>query len=370
MKKNQKQYYVEFFNHNNFGDDLFVYTLCRKFPEIMFHTNGKKDKVQSLKKIENLYIHYDNWINRKLNAVLKRVYKKQDLLLKYRSRHCKGIIYIGGSLYIQPQDKWLKDYYLNSDRLSIKGKSFNLIGANFGPYKDESFLNHFKDKFKEYEYVCFRDKKTYRLFQDLENVNYAPDIIFQIRDWFPNKKINKKDNEKNKYILFSLVGENVIKNYEEYIEQVNIWVKEYLNRDFNIILLSMCKEQGDLETCNNIKKLNGDCDRIKIVSYENDVEKILEYIYYAEYVVGTRFHSIVISLALNISVFPIIYSNKTINMLKDIDFKGKYIDSNEISKIGFAWVDYNRCNKNDVNSDELAHEAQKHFKWIQNNLNR
>lgn len=86
--------------------------------------------------------------------------------------------------------------------------------------------------------------------------------------------------------------------------------------------------------------------------------------------VGTRFHSIVISLALNISVFPIIYSNKTINMLKDIDFKGKYIDSNEISKIGFAWVDYNRCNKNDVNSDELAHEAQKHFKWIQNNLNR
>ena len=73
MKKNQKQYYVEFFNHNNFGDDLFVYTLCRKFPEIMFHTNGKKDKVQSLKKIENLYIHYDNWIKRKLNAVLKSV---------------------------------------------------------------------------------------------------------------------------------------------------------------------------------------------------------------------------------------------------------------------------------------------------------
>ena len=181
MKKNQKQYYVEFFNHNNFGDDLFVYTLCRKFPEIMFHTNGKKDKVQSLKKIENLYIHYDNWIKRKLNAVLKRVYKKQDLLLKYRSRHCKGIIYIGGSLYIQPQDKWLKDYYLNSDRLSIKGKSFNLIGANFGPYKDESFLNHFKDKFKEYEYVCFRDKKTYRLFQDLDEYSYAAEPPVQFR---------------------------------------------------------------------------------------------------------------------------------------------------------------------------------------------
>ena len=36
-----------------------------------------------------------------------------------------------------------------------------------------------------------------------------------------NKKINKKDNEKNKYILFSIVGENVIENYEEYEKLMN-----------------------------------------------------------------------------------------------------------------------------------------------------
>lgn len=43
-----------------------------------------------------------------------------------------------------------------------------------------------------------------------------------------------------------------------------------------------------------------------------------------EYIVATRFHAMVIGWALRKKVFPIIYSKKTLNVIQDVNFHGKY----------------------------------------------
>ena len=46
----------------------------------------------------------------------------------------------------------------------------------------------------------------------------------------------------------------------------------------------------------------------------------------SEYVIATRFHAMILGLAENKPVLPIIYSDKTINVLNDLNFEGEIID--------------------------------------------
>lgn len=353
------EYYIEFFNHHNFGDDLFIYCITKTFPNITFHINGSKKNLRGLCNIKNLKIHYDNIVLKKVNSLLRRIYKQKDLLLSYRARNCVAVIYLGGSLFIEPKDSNLDDYYLNNIRRHINGKKFFLIGANFGPYRTENFYNHFLSEFATYNLVSFRDIESYNAFNSLSNVQYAPDIVFSIQEWFASfSKIDKN------YVLFSVVGETVVENYLEYKNQIVNWIKEYISNGFFVVLLAMCNEQGDLDVCNEIFKIIDNSDSIKIVSYEDDLLEIINYIASADFVIGTRFHSIVTSLALSVPVLPLIYSKKTFSMLKDCGFNGIQIDTNEISKYTFNEIEQNRLNGNQLNTKQLAEDSKKHFSFI------
>ena len=353
------EYYIEFFNHHNFGDDLFIYCITRSFPNALFHINGTPNNLRGLTNIENLKIHYDNIFLKKLNGFLRRVYRKKDFILNYRARNCVAVIYLGGSLFIEPDESNLENYYLNNIRRRVEGKRFFLIGANFGPYRTESFHNHFLSEFGTYDFISFRDKKSYTAFDSLNNVQYAPDIVFSIREWFGDIK-----KSGNRYILFSVAGETVVKNYQPYKNQIIDWAKQYISNGFSIVLLAMCDEQGDLRSCNEILEELDDSSNINVVSYGNDLIEVINYIASSDYVIGTRFHSIVTSMALNVPVLPLIYSKKTANMLEDCGFDGIQIDINEISQYTFKEIEKNRLNGNKLNAHQLAIDSKKHFSFI------
>lgn len=353
------EYYIEFFNHHNFGDDLFIYCITRAFPNTLFHINGSKKNLKGLTNIKNLKIHYDNIFFKKLSGLLRRVYRQKDFLLSYRARNSEAVIYLGGSLFIEPEDSNLEDYYVNNIRRRVDGKKFFLIGANFGPYRTESFYNHFLSEFETYDFISFRDKESYTVFDSLNNVQYAPDIVFSIREWFGGIKKSEK-----RYILFSVVGETVVKNYLPYKKKIIDWAKQYISNGFSIVLLAMCNEQGDLRTCSEILEDLDDSSNVNVVSYENDLIEVINYIASSDYVIGTRFHSIVTSIALNVPVLPLIYSKKTANMLEDCGFNGIQIDINEISRYTFKEIERNRLNGNKLNAQQLAIDSKKHFSFI------
>lgn len=57
-----------------------------------------------------------------------------------------------------------------------------------------------------------------------------------------------------------------------------------------------------------------------------NIEEALNFLGQSQIIVGTRFHANILGLILEKTIIPIIYSNKTEEFLKDIDFKGKVFD--------------------------------------------
>ena len=66
--------------------------------------------------------------------------------------------------------------------------------------------------------------------------------------------------------------------------------------------------------------------------YEGEYNKATELLGRCKYVIATRFHAVILALLFGKPVYPIIYSDKTKNVLYDIKFKGDTITINKISE--------------------------------------
>ena len=109
--------YLDAFLANNFGDDLFVDILLKRYPNHNFIaiSNG---------------IVYNRYSNLKVfsNSFFYRVMKKFKLD-KLIANRCDLIVTIGGSMYIENTGV-KQDFNLGKNKRYI-------LGANFGPYKSE-----------------------------------------------------------------------------------------------------------------------------------------------------------------------------------------------------------------------------------------
>lgn len=63
--------------------------------------------------------------------------------------------------------------------------------------------------------------------------------------------------------------------------------------------------------------------------YQKNIKNALELLASASFVIGTRFHSIILALSFGIAVYPIIYNCKTKHYLKDLGFRFNFADIND-----------------------------------------
>jgi len=354
MKKVMIYAYTNF----NLGDDLFIKVLCERYPHTKFILHAPREYKVNLNEIENITIIPDDTLIVRGINFLSRKLKFEFLTRNLIAKNCDMAVLIGGSLFIE-LDNWQHAYELKKNML-IKNKPFFLLGANFGPYKDRNFQLKYKELFKEYTDICFREQYSYDLFENLNNIRMADDIIFQLE--------KSVEEEVENYIVISVIkpSEKNIPNFDEiYYQKLRDIAIYFIERELNVTFMSFCESEGDKEAIENVIKIIPEkySNKIKKHLYKLNMEETLGVIAKSKFVIATRFHAMIVGWVYNKPVFPIAYSKKMTNVINDVGFEGSYIELANLHNLEPEIV-YNSLDTNSIDVSKQAINAKNHFKKL------
>lgn len=346
-----KKIFLKSYLNNNLGDDLFIDIITKRYKNDMFYLLTYKK--ENAKFNSNVKIY--NWkVNKLLNRIIKLATLNIVNLEKIYIKKCDATVLIGGSMFIEKKHKKIN--------LNSKKSNFFVLGINFGPFESEEFKNYYDKIFSMAQDVCFRDKYSYDLFSNLDNVRYTYDIVFGL-------KLKDVEMQEEKNVIISVIDCNKKcepKNKDKYEQLIVDLINKFYDLQYNITLMSFCKNEGDenaIESIldkiqnNNVKKT------IKQYNYNGNIEEALNVLQKSSIIVGSRFHANILGMLMNKTILPIAYSDKTIHTLNDIGYKGKVIDIRKLDQFNV-----NNLTENDLtyklNIDKIRKEAEKHFEKL------
>ncbi len=336
----------------NLGDDLFIEMLVKRYPRARFYmwSDPKNRKVFS--DLKNLRIWDPNgWFPRLLGRIRPSFGARWTAFPKDL---CDCCVYIGGSIF-QEYDTWPD--IVNWWKYHSERYPFYVLGANFGPWHTPAYRDGMAEAFRDLKDLCFRDRYSHDLFPDRSRV--APDLLFGQE--FP-------ETEEKKQVFLSVIdcknGPSGLGAAADRYEACLIeMATDYRAHGYAVILASFCKVEGDEAACLRLQKAlrdRGVESRTLFYTGENR-EEMLREIAASALVVGTRFHANVLGLAAGRRVLPILYSDKTKNMLKDIGFSGPTMDLREqFGPVLLEQLDRTRM----LDASTLAQNAERHFEEL------
>ena len=325
------------YSKKNLGDDLFLVKISEKYPNKEFYYTAY---------IENNFLNFPNLHPLKLyNLFFILITIPYIIFSQFES-----IIWLGGSIFIESKS-WKFLYMLR--RLLIlfhhKSKKF-IIGSNFGPYNDPNFLICYKKFMLKMDDVCFRDRYSYNLFSDLNNIRLESDVVFGLN--------YTKTEFTNKTIAFSIINpKNIsqIKSHTSYINYCKQAVMYFAKLGYTINLLSFCDFEGDDLFCNYLAdELKN--EKIFVVNYNGDYKKMLKVIEQAELLICTRFHSMILAALMRKNFICISYSKK-INEYAKTFFRNSITIESIDENLKFIYK-YNYVDNEILEYDILSAERQ------------
>ena len=360
-----KKILVNAYTSLNFGDDLFLKILFDRYHNVKWILpRGGRIYKELFREYENVEVKCSLLFRVKNKVGIK---EKNSIFTKYDAG-----IYIGGSIFMEIP-KWRKQL-LERKRLiksfSRKNKPYFILGSNFGSYKSDEFMNEYVRLFKYCRDVCFRDKYSYSFFRKYENIRKAPDIVFQLKP----RNITKIKNSIG-ISLIDISNRDELSKYENnYLNKVRDLVLEGNKRGYRFTFFSFCKHEGDLIAINKVVKLIGkECrENFEVVNYEGNIDEFLEKFESMENIIGTRFHSVILSQVFNQGLYPFIYSDKTLNVLRDIGLGQEYYHirnceesegKSDKDKFDVGYI-LDIISSNKINNKELFIESEKQFQEL------
>ena len=284
----------------NLGDDLFVRMLCARYPYVTFQVAATPDYRERLADVANLEVH-----------------DQADFPALVRA--ADAVAHIGGCCFVQHGADFSRFY--ETDRfLADNARHLVFLGGNFGPYTDDSYLAAYRELFRRYDGLTFRDRYSAGLFEGYPNVAYAPDIVFG----YPARTAEKRPKAvfapirmEGREGTFGIAG-----HAEAYRRAMVGLARELVGRGYEICLVSFCQGQGDEQACSAIAAAltPGEREHVRRVWYQNSVEDVVREFEDAECVVATRFHAMVLGFAHGCRVLPVVYDQKTQKVLEDLAY--------------------------------------------------
>lgn len=365
-----KKFYVEGYWKGNLGDDLFLKILCERYPECNFTiiADFKYRETYNFENIEFISEKKDMFtkINNKLRSYTNQL-KAPVKNLKFDSYN--GFIELGGSLFMLPKNGKLSDYnYKQRQKFIQKFKSGFIIGSNFGPFSSQYQLRKYFDLFKKYNGIVFRDSFSYSLFNNLKNIDWAPDVVFGLSESI--KDSHKEDTPA--YIVISVIDINRKLEKDTYSSTLEI---EYYNKliefinnavlnEKNVILFSFCEFENDYNVCLEIfNRLNEKQKKYVTVYNHKNIDNSLKIISNAERIIASRFHAMILGWVYEIPTMVISYSKKIENVINDSWPEQKFQDIHQVKELNIKDIFMaEKIPQHIVN--EYKMDSRRHFEFL------
>lgn len=344
------------YTHYNLGDDLFIKTICERYPNTNFLLLAPRGYCMTFSNLKNLKIIKSDSVLFRSGKLIATALNKKQILYSFLARKCHLQIYAGGSIFIQ-HDHWKEDY-INVQAMATKKIPFFVLGANFGPFYEQGFLQAYYKLFCHLTDICFRDHYSYSLFKELPNVRLATDMIFQM------EPIYLRNAEQS--VIISVIKPSIRKSLQGYDEIYYNKMREiiccFLKEGYHVTLMSFCEYERDHEAIENILAPLSKpyINHIHTFYYKHDLEEALKLISSCTFVVATRFHAMILGWLYQKSVFPIAYSSKMTNMIKDVNFQGDYVQFHELETLEAETV-YQSMNRNRIDVTKQIIKAKEQF---------
>lgn len=305
------------YSRANFGDDLFIYILANKYKNIQFYIHIKEEKYKKpFLNLENI-----NFINNERDV---RNIKIDEF---------DAYIYVGGSIFIESEysRNEVKEFNYFIKECVKENKPFFYITCNFGQYQTQEYLDLVKENFSLCKGVWVRDKKTYELFKEIPTVSFAPDLVFTL------DLKNIKSSKKLKNIGISIINLEIRENLKEKIDIYSDYLKriiiKFAKRGYEIYLVSFCEFEEDKKAIDKIKAMIPVeySNNVNELLYEGDIEEFIKKYSKINYMIGTRFHSMILSIILKQKIYNLFYSKKQKNISDDYELFSNMMDIKDLT---------------------------------------
>lgn len=345
----------------NLGDDLFLDTLFRRFPDVDFEIES-----WYYDRYKKFIACYPNVSIRKNGGFLPRVKEKFGIydIDKAYVKKFDAVIYIGGSIFKENPENDLLDILCEKEVEFSKKKNipYYFVSCNFEDKYSEEFFERKRRMFENSEKVFFRDRYSYELFKEIKSVEYSEDFVFLSPH---GKRLSAVEPKKILGIsVIDLESRKSLSCYEEeYFEFLKNSIKEYADLGYKTRLFAFSKPEGDLKAAERIlNMLDNDLKKsVEIEAYSGDIEKTLFAFAECEKIICTRFHSMVLAMIFGREFYPIIYSGKQLNIIKDMDIcENMYIFGRENRLV------FGKYENNDENCDNIFRYFNQFFRVDKN----
>lgn len=347
MSITEKKYVVDAYFSNNFGDDLFLEILVKRYPEARFYfiTNSE-----------------GNIINFKRNPRIKRTSRKEVIK---SAKSFDAYIMIGGSMFQQPRN-WFRQW-LNLLAIvlvfNMVKKPCLIIGCNFGPYKSKLYLILYKSIFSKLNYISVRDQNSfYKLKSKKINLHVYPDIAFSFA-----KKIKEIEKESIGRELQPTVGISImdfgVKNNDYENDMVKIISALQKKAKIKIFSFQCSNEIDDMKIIKRVmKKLSS--KNIEIINYNGNIDFFIKQYKTCSSFLSTRFHSLIMSLLCGHNIIAINYNEKVKNTIDYLKLKIKSVEVNQLNKIEISDLIRNNALEREYDLDKVSSLSEKHFEYL------
>ena len=352
-----KKVFLYAYDRQNLGDDLFVHTITKRYPDVQFYIWSDARNRAVFRCLPNLKV-----IDRDSGFVHFLQKLRPSLVARYRAwleQRCDAVVYIGGSIFMEyPNWEQIASWW----EYEADNRPFYVLGANFGPWHTEAYREKMAEIFSHMQDVCFRDRYSSGLFSNVDTVRRAPDILFS----YPMPRVAVDD----KQIFISAIdcagrdeSHGLNSCDERYTNNMARLLRGLLEEGYQLVLGSFCREEGDERGIEKILAAM-DCQDhpgIRVLCYDGtNADELTTAIAGSGAVIATRFHAAILALAAGRPVLPVVYSDKTLHVLEDLGFEGAVYDLRRAEE--WTWAP-GICKA-------PVEEAQEHFQKLDETLRR